>query len=133
MGVWSKGCQWNYNNVDPWYDRIAKVQSYCNNHWQCSVPITEVGLDQTCSTDTTSVTNFEYTEQYWCHDKGHYWCTKLLPSEKNDRYFSLCGSLWWRYTCISTFKCSLIYQSFCFVFLFLVLFFGFFFVCFSQL
>ena len=97
--MWKQGCQWNYNDADPTHDILSVVQGMCHNHFDCDVPIDDGLLS--CNTDYTYNTTFDYTETYWCHDKGWYSCNKLLPSQHTGRYFSICGALYWGYTCDS--------------------------------
>lgn len=101
-GTWSYGCEWSYNHANPWRNLKTTVSSYCTNYWKCEVPILESSL-ATCYTNTSSITEFDYTETYVCHDKGWYTCNKQLPSYKPEQYYSICGALYWGYTCHSKF------------------------------
>ena len=99
--VWKQGCQWNYNNDDPTHNILFSIGTMCSDHFECDVPIDD-GLT-TCNTDRTYDIEFNYTETYWCHYTGLNTCNKLLASYKTERYFSVCGALYWAYTCHSKF------------------------------
>lgn len=48
--TWTQGCDvYTYNTNTPKYDELSTMQTYCNNHYDCSVEITGDNMAQECA------------------------------------------------------------------------------------
>lgn len=92
------GCAWDYNTEDPFHWVLPVVQADCENHFDCSVLVSDNLYP--CYTDEYQTVNETYLEY---HRSGWGWLSYTTTKWRyyTTRVISICGVLRWDYTCLS--------------------------------
>ncbi|XP_076092484.1 uncharacterized protein LOC143063919 isoform X2 [Mytilus galloprovincialis] len=91
------GCAWDYNTEDPFHWVLPVVQADCENHFDCSVLVSDNLYP--CYTDEYQTVNETYLEY---HRSGWGWLSYTTTKWRyyTTRVISICGVLRWNYTCL---------------------------------
>jgi hypothetical protein len=100
--TWKYGCGWNFNTVNPSDQNvIGALSGHCTNYNRCSPTVNDGNIGSCTSAYAYSGSSYSYPDTYWCNHYGWYSCDRSLSSYNTLPYYSICGKLYWGYTCKS--------------------------------